>query len=413
MDETERTTEKKEAGGARGMSVRLAFLVGMVAGVIVMAGVAGAHGLYAGMRPVEPDPSTKVAEIYSILSQYSMFEFEIEDLLNSMYRGLIQGLGDANAQYLDAESNAAFMRRISGVFVGIGVQVVFDTEHEHVTIVNVFRGAPASEAGLLPGDRFVEVDGVDVAGMPVQQVVSLVGGDENTSVSLRLYRPHEGIYVEREITRRRVEIPSVHYEMREMDGEMIGHVQITTFDGMTHRQFQEAVARLLDDGARGFVVDLRNNSGGLLDAVSSIGNMLVPEGIVTYTVDGNGDRRNYYSDASYLGLPLVVLVNGHSASASEILAGAVRDLGAGTILGENTFGKGTVQSTFTLSDNSAISITVRKYFTPNGESIDGIGIAPDVVVEMDEETRRLIGALSVDEDGQLHAALRLILTKFE
>ena len=394
-------------------SGKFSFIIGLAIGMMVMAVLSGAHGIYARQRLGATDPTTKVREIYSILERHSMFEFDMDYMLSSMYRGLIQGTGDANAQYLDARSFAAFNQRIGGTFVGIGVRIISDPEDGKVTVVSVFRGAPAEEAGMLEGDKIIRVEGTNVVGSSVEEVVAMIAGMENTSVNITIFRPQENLEIEKEIYRRRVEVPSVYHEMHEFGGAYIGYILITTFDGRTPGQFEYALDYLLGLGASGIVIDVRNNSGGLLSSVNRITNKLIPEGIITFTEDAAGDRVNYYSDESYLGIPIVVLVNGISASASEILSGAVRDSGVGTIVGENTFGKGTVQRTFELFDGSAIVITVQRYFTPNGVSIDGVGIAPDVYVEMYEELSRRIGSLSIEEDVQLQAALEVVLGKLE
>ena len=404
---------KEEVDIIRKKSGKFTFLIGLIVGMMVMAVFTGAHGIYARQRLGGTDPTTKVREIYSILERHSMFEFDIDNMLNSMYRGFIEGLGDNNAQYLDARSFAAFNQRLGGTFVGIGIRIVSDPEDDKITIVTVFRGAPAEEAGILIGDKITYVDGTNVVGFTVDEAVAMIGGIENTSVNLTIFRPLGDLELEKVIYRRRVEVPSVYHELHVASGMNIGYIQITTFDSMTHGQFEYALEDLLGQGASGIVIDLRNNSGGLLSSVNRITNMLVPEGIITFTEDASGQRLNYYSDETYLGVPLVVLVNGVSASASEILGGAVRDLGVGTIVGESTFGKGTVQQTFELSDNSAIVITVRKYFTPNGTSIEGVGITPDIYVEMCDELSRRIGSLPIEEDTQLQAAIEVIMDKLD
>ena len=404
---------KEDADIKRRYSGRFSFISGVIVGIIVMIVFSGAHGIYARQRFGGADPSMKVLEIFSILEQNSLLEFDTDYLLSSMYRGLISGLGDNNAQYLDARSFAAFTQRIGGTFVGIGIRIISDPEDGKITVVTVFRGAPAYEAGIMIGDMIINVDGSSVVGYSAEEVVAVITGQENTPVDITIFRPLENIEIEKRIYRRQVEVPSVHHEVHEFGGFRIGYVQITTFDRLTHDQFNNALADLQEQGVQGIVIDLRNNSGGLLASVNGITNMLIPEGIITITEDATGQMINYYSDKTYLGIPLAVLVNGVSASASEILSGAVRDSGVGTIVGENTFGKGSVQRPFELFDGSAIVITVQRYFTPNGLSIDGVGIAPDVYVEMYEELSRRIGSLSIEEDVQLQAAIEVVLGKLD
>ena len=402
----------KEVDIRKKKSGKLAFIVGLAIGMMIMAVISGAHGIYARQRlGGHADPTTKVHEIYAILERHSMFDFDVDDMLNSMYRGLIQGIGDNNAQYFDPRGFAAFNQRIGGTFVGIGIRIMLDPEDDKVTVVTVFRGAPAEEAGILVRDKIIQVDGMCVLGYSIEDVVGKIAGRENTRVNITIFRPTEDIEIRYDIYRRRVEIPSVYHELLESHGTRIGYIQIITFDSLTFGQFEYAIDELLAMGAAGFVIDLRNNSGGLMSAVNRITNLLIPEGIITFTKNAAGDRVNYYSNEYYLGLPLVVLVNEISASASEILSGAVRDTGVGTIVGTSTFGKGTVQQPFELSDNSAIVITVRKYFTPSGVSIDGVGITPDVYVQMSHELSHLIGSLPLEEDVQLQVALEVVLYK--
>ena len=404
---------REEIDVRRRKSSKISFIVGLAIGIMVMAVLSGVNGIYARQRLGGADPTTKLGEIYSILERHSMFELDMDHMLNSMYRGFLDGVGDNNAQYLDAQNFAAFNQRLGGIFVGVGIRIISDPEDQKITVVTVFRGAPAEEAGILVGDKITYVDGTNIVGATIDEAVAMISGRENTSVNLTILRPLENLQIEKEITRRRVEVPSVYHELYEFAGASIGYIQITTFDSLTFGQFEYALRDLLGQGAEGIVIDLRNNSGGLLSSVNRITNLLIPEGIITFTQDASGSRNNYYSDETYLGVPLVVLVNGISASASEILSGAVRDTGVGTIVGESTFGKGTVQQTFELSDSSAIVITVRKYFTPNGISIEGVGITPDVYVELYGELSRRIGELPLEEDVQLQAALGVVFEKLD
>jgi carboxyl-terminal processing protease len=357
------------------------------------------------------DPNTKITEIYNLLKIHSIEPFDKDAMLENMYRGFLEAVDDPYTQYLDATALAAFRARTDGTFVGIGVTISVDADDPYVTIVNTFQGAPAAEAGLLSGDKIVGVDGADVAGRQREDVIAMIAGVEGTAVNLTIQRPHENERLEFEVTRRRVEVPTVFHEKHYIDAGLVGYIRIEGFDRVTTGQFETALSELYADGMNGLILDLRNNPGGLLETVEEITDMLIPEGIIVYTVNSRGVRENSYSDADHLGLPLVILVNERSASASEVLSGAIRDTGMGTIVGTQTFGKGVVQNLLYLSDGTAVKLTVQTYHTPSGECIHGIGIEPHVIIEMPDALSRRIGSLSLEEDLQLQAALEVIREK--
>jgi len=348
----------------------------------------------------------KIDEIMSILDNHSINPFEEDELKESMFRGLLAGVGDPYTTYLDSRTFSSFMQSAEGTYGGIGVVVQSDPIDKIVTIHVVFDGTPGASAGLQPGDKFMEINGMDVSAVGLEEVTSLTKGRAGTSVRLTIYRPSEDRLFEVNIVREQINIPTVNSEMLH---DNIGYIRISSFDRVTVGQFQEAFDELQNEQMRGLIIDLRNNPGGLLDVVSKITNMLTPEGIIVYTEDVNGNREYIYSDADYAGLPLVILVNEFSASASEVLSGAVRDLNVGTLVGETTFGKGIVQNLYPLSDGSAIKVTVARYYTPGGISIQGEGLVPDYVVEMSNEDAIRIGQLEFDEDAQLSKAHEIIL----
>lgn len=387
------------------------FLLGAIVGVLCMTAVVSGYSIYnAGtIRWGSNDPNSKIIEIFSLISQNSIHEPDLETMLDAMYRGFVSGLGDRYTMYLSATEVADFNERITGTFVGIGVNVINDPEDGIVTIVNVFRDAPAEEAGLQPGDKIIKIDGDDITDLILSDVISRITGPENTPVHITILRGDETFEVE--IIRRRIMRPSVEHEMHETGAGPVGYIRIMGFDGSTVPQFERALSELI--GMEALIIDLRNNGGGTLNDVNQITNRLIPEGVITSMADAQGRMIYHYSDEHYLGLPLIILVNGGSASASEILSGAVQDTGIGIIMGEQTFGKGTVQSVFTLSDGSAVQVTIRNYFTSGGTSIQDIGITPDIVVEMDPILAFRIGNISLEEDVQLLEALSVIAEMME
>ena len=242
---------------------------------------------------------------------------------------------------------------------------------------------PSEEVDIRPNDLIYEVDGVPTYGMSLTDVTSMIKGPENTEVVLTLIRKNESDYVEVVVTRRKVESPTVTYEMKENG---MAYIQVTEFDEVTIKQFSNALSDAREDGMKGMILDLRANPGGSLNAVVEMLRMILPEGMIVYTEDKNGNRSEYTCDGKKeLEVPLVVLVDGNSASASEIMAGAIKDYGLGTLVGTTTFGKGIVQQIIPFRDGSAVKVTISSYFTPKGNNIHGIGVEPDIVCEFDGE----------------------------
>jgi carboxyl-terminal processing protease len=389
------------------------FCSGALASALVMLIVFAGMNIYVRqVRWHGIDPNTKISEIYDYVSRFSIMPYDKEAMLDNMYKGFLEGVGDPYTQYFNNETLSAFRARTDGVFVGIGVVILVEAEDAYVTIASVFNDSPAARAGLLPGDQIVRVNGTDVAGKPREDVVNMITGPEDSTVEITVFRPSDNNRIDFEITRAKVEVPSIFHKMHYTDSEeTIGYIRIESFDRATPGQFDAALAELYADGMNGLIIDVRNNPGGLLCAVNEITDRLIPEGIIVYTINAAGKRENSYSGASFLGLPLVLLVNERSASASEVLSGAVRDTETGTLVGVQTFGKGIVQNLLPLSDGTAIKLTVQRYYTPDGESIHGVGIEPHITVEMCETLSRRIGDLEPEEDIQLQKALEVICGK--
>jgi len=353
-------------------------------------------------------PEAKILEIYSILNRNSIVPFERNVLLDNMYRGLLEGVGDPYTYYFNKDALSVFMERTEGSYAGVGMLVNADPYDMKVTVVNVFAGSPAETAGLLPGDVIVAVDGEDVAGKRVDEVTSLVRGTPGTSVSLGIRRGENTLDIK--IVRQQINVPTVHHRMLPSG---IGYLRIESFDRVTYAQFTNAYRELRAQGMRGLIIDLRNNPGGLLETVVNIGNLILPEGTILYSENVRGERIQYRSERdNRIDMPLVMLVNGGSASASEVLTGAVRDHGVGTVVGQQTFGKGVVQSLFPVSDGSAVKVTIARYYTPSGASIHGEGITPDHIVEVDRETSIMATRLDYEDDVQLQKAVEVMMDKF-
>lgn len=336
---------------------------------------------------------------YMIDQYYYKDEISWEDLENGIYQGLMDAVGDPYTSYFSAEDFNTFMEQTTGAYYGIGAYVAQDIERNYPKINSPIPGSPAEEAGLRPNDIIYEVDGVSTYGMDLDKVVSLIKGEEGTSVNINIYR--DGEYMDVKVERRQVKIPTVEQEMME-DG--MAYIRIIEFDDVTPGQFEEALQTSRNEGMKGLVLDLRGNPGGSVNAVVDVARMLLPEGLVVYTEDKYGKREEYRCDGSReFELPLVVLVDGNSASASELLSGAIQDYKKGTLVGTTTFGKGIVQQLLTLRDGSAIKITVSSYYTPKGRNIHGTGIEPDVECPFDGEAY-----YNSDFDNQLEKAKQVL-----
>lgn len=350
---------------------------------------------------VNSQTTSKMMAIEDVIEQYYLEDADAEALQNGIYAGMIDSLGDPYSVYYSAEELLEMEQDVEGIYYGIGAYVGTDAATGLPVISGVIEGAPAEEADLRDGDIIYMVDGTSTQGMDTDDVVALIRGEENTTVHLTLVRSGEDDYVEVDVTRRKVESPTVNYEMLEKD---IGYIQITEFDRVTMDQFTEALAVCKGSDMKGLVLDLRSNPGGSLSVVCEIARKLLPEGLIVYTEDKYGQREEFTCDGTReIQVPMVVLVNGYSASASEILAGAIQDYEKGVLMGTKTFGKGIVQRVISLSDGSAVKLTISTYYTPKGQDIHGVGIEPDEVVEFDADLYYEDGV-----DNQLEAAVEYL-----
>ncbi len=335
----------------------------------------------------------KMEEIRDYIDANYLFAYEEADLADGAYLGMVYGLGDPYSYYYNEEEYAALEESYSGEYCGIGILVSQDVQTGEITILRVFDG-PAMEAGLLSGDILYQVDGLLASEASLDEVADRITGEEGTSVSLEIFRPSTGEYLEMDIVRRQVETQNVEYEMLTGD---VGYILLYQFEGKAAEQLERAVEELESQGMEALILDLRDNPGGDLNVLLEIADVFLPEGVVLTMENAAGHSYSYYSSEGELGIPLVVLVNENSASASEALSGAIQDRGAGILVGTQTFGKGIVQTLFPLSDGkTALKLTTDRYYTPGGTCIHGTGITPDVVVELSDE----------EGDSQLEAALR-------
>lgn len=353
-----------------------------------------------------PEVIEKINLLKGTIEYYYVEDMDTQTMEEYLYRGLMDSLGDPYADYYTPEQWIAMQNSTQGIYYGVGAYLKKDTVTRYPQITGIIRNTPAEEGGLMVDDFIYKVDGTDVFDMNLSDVTAMIKGEEGTTVDLTIYRPSTGEEIEMTLERRRVENPTVEYEM--LDNQ-IAYIMISEFDGVTVDQFAEALAVVKGSDMKGLILDLRGNPGGSLGAVVEIARMLLPEGLIVYTEDKYGERNEYRCDGSRcLDVPLVVLVNGGSASASEILAGAIKDYGLGTLLGTTTYGKGIVQRMIALDDGSAIKLTVSHYYTPLGNDIHQVGIEPDIELEFDAD------AYAEDEtDNQLDRAIEILTEQIQ
>ena len=324
----------------------------------------------------------KIEKIKGVLEKYYMGDIDYEKATDGIYAGLIDSLGDPYTVYFSPSEYKEFALTTNGNYAGVGSTVTTNADG-NVEFVKPFKNGPAYNAGVLPGDILCEVDGEDVLGMDIDAVVQKMRGEPGTQVSFKIYRPKDSEYIDLTVVRDNVEEPTIEYEMLEDD---IGYIICTAFDKVTEKQYLDAVDDLTVRGMKALVIDLRNNPGGMLTTVTSMLDRILPKNkLLIYMEDKNGNREEYFSQSSKtVDVPIAVLINGNSASASEVFAGCLQDYGVATLVGTKSFGKGIVQSLIPLGDGSAVKVTTSKYFSPLGRNIHGVGFEPDIKVQFDK-----------------------------
>ncbi|MGI6706227.1 MAG: S41 family peptidase [Clostridia bacterium] len=345
----------------------------------------------------------KLETVKSIIQKNYIKEVEDETLIDGAIRGLVASLNDPYSVYYTKEEFKEFQEHTRGTYAGVGLMVTVDPRDKMITVIQAFEDGPSAEAGIKPGDKIVKVNDVELDGTMLDKAVALMKGPKGTKVKVTVYR--DGSFKEYELVRDIITIDTVDERM--LAGK-IGYIRIASFDENTADAFKDAIEKLEKEGMEGLIIDVRDNPGGLLNAVTEVADVLLPEGKIVYTEDRYGKQEMEMSDAKALGLPLVILVNGSSASASEILAGSVQDHGVGKIVGTQTFGKGVVQSIRVFKDASGLKLTTSSYFTPKGRSIHEVGITPDVVVDFPEEFKKNPEPLTDENDVQLRKAIEVV-----
>lgn len=344
----------------------------------------------------------KLKLIYDIYGENYIGQLDPEQLENGVMMGLVYGTGDRYGEYMDPETYAEFTSDAAGDTEGIGIMVIKNSESELIEIVEIVPNSPASESELHAGDLICKVGDEEVAEVGYNKALDLMLGKAGTVAEFTVYR--DGEYIDFAIERRHVEQVNVSSRLY-IDG-ITGIIRVSAFDEVTAAQFKNAVADLQKQGAKRFVFDMRNNSGGLLDSVVEILDYLLPEGTIIRITGNDGIEETIASDAEELDLPIAVLVNGATASAAELFTAALRDYEKSVTVGTTTYGKGSMQTVIPFTDGSALRITFKMYSPPESENYDGVGITPDIEIELDEAlSGKSIYTISDAEDNQLQAAI--------
>jgi carboxyl-terminal processing protease len=354
----------------------------------------------------------KLYTIKDKLDRYYLGEIDINKLIDGAAAGMTEAVGDPYTTYMNAEEFKDFYSQTEGNYVGLGIQV--GVKEDKIVVVATFENSPAEKVGILSGDIIESVNGTKVEGKDLEKAVKTMKGEKGEAVELTLSRENKGSFNVKAV-RDEIEMITVK---KEMIDSQVGYIQVTMFDENTSSNFENAIKDLNSKGMKSLIVDLRENPGGLLDQTVNMCSQFIPKGKnIVYTEDKNGNRKDYNSVGGIAeGLPLTILVDEGSASASEIFTGAIKDYKLGTLVGTKTFGKGVVQTTFYrdrdgFRDGTALKVTISKYYTPNGQNIHGIGIEPDILVEYPEELKGKTYDKSVDP--QFEKALEVAKEKIK
>ena len=385
------------------------FGIGLLVGVLItvaavmLIAVIAVFVFFRGMKTgsAEMDYQEKLDTIQMYLDNYYLYNIDDEMLEDSLAAGLLNGIDDKYAKYYTKEEFDQLMEETSGSYGGIGISIIMNDDGQ-VEVYKVFKDSPAEKAGIQVKDIIVEAD-LERDFEDIDQLVSIVRGEEGTTVDIVVLR--DGKEIPMTVERRIIDMETVSYKMLENN---IGYIQLTEFDTISVDQFNNALDALESQGMTSLILDLRDNPGGDYDTVVAMADRVLPEGKITTVVDKQGTEQTEYSDKEHqISIPMVVLINENSASASELFTGAIKDYGIATIVGETSYGKGIVQSIFRLEDGSGMKFTTEEYLTPNGNHINGVGVVPDIEVSIPEEAYD-DGELTEDEDTQLQKAIEVL-----
>ncbi len=393
------------------MTIKKKIVLTAVITAVATASVMGAAGYAVIYKTSSIDKfEKKISMINSYLEQGYIYDYNEDEMMEAAVTGYVDGLDEPYTHYYTPSEFESYNDNLQDSYVGIGV-VVGLNDNNQIEVVAPFEGSSAYEAGVLPGDILFAVDGEEFGDRMEDAVAKIKNGAEGTTVNITFIR--DGERIETTIERRRVSSESVKSEMLDNN---IGYLRISAFntadegsDQDTFTEFTDHYEQLVSQGMEKLIIDLRDNPGGALDIVCEIADTILPEGLITYIEYKDGSREEFTSDAEQIDMPIAVLINENSASASEVLTGALKDYGKATVVGKTSYGKGVVQSVIPFRDGSGMSMTIARYYSPNGVCIHGTGIEPDIDVDMPEEYQNYYASMvEHDEDTQLQAAIEAL-----
>lgn len=379
--------------------VMLAMLILLFTGIADFSIVSVGNG---NSSTLEREIKKKTDIIRGYIDKYYLDDIDNTTMADAVYRGIVSGLGDVYAAYYTADEYKDITEKSNGTYCGIGAYVSTDPDTGNIVIVKPMANGPAEKAGLMAGDIIYYVNDENVSGQDLSTVLSKVKGEADTVVNLKIWRESENNYLDIAVTRKLIEEDTVFFKMLT---EKTGYIRVTGFEDVTSKQFENAVDTLEKGSMKSLIIDLRDNGGGLLTSTVKMLDRLLPKGLLVYTKNKEGIADEYYAeDDKCVKVPIAVLVNEHSASASEVFSGALQDESAAKLVGTKTFGKGIVQTIFNLEDGTALKMTTSKYYTPKGRNIHKTGLVPDIEVKLDSDTLSKDGK-DFTIDNQMQAAL--------
>ncbi|EPR08031.1 S41 family peptidase [Ruminiclostridium papyrosolvens] len=373
----------------------------------------GSYSLTFNKKSVDRSTILKFNEARSILQKAYYENVDTNKLVEGAISGMADSLNDPYTVYYNKEQMKWFtglQNNTENEYVGVGLPIVLD-KNGVVTVLEPYDNSPAKAAGIKQGDKILKIDGKDITGIKDETLIaSMIKGPENTETVLTILRESESST--KDITVMRKKIKALVNIRSEMINGNIAYIKLKMFDKNISKNFISQLNTLVKQGAKGLIIDVRDNPGGLYDEVVSLADRLLPEGTIVFTKDKNGKKNVQPSDATELNMPIAVLTNGNSASASEILAGALKDFKKGTLIGTKTFGKGLVQTTYSFKDGTGLKVTIARYYTPSGVCIQGQGIKPDIEIKLPDKYKDTdVAAIPREDDLQLQKAIEVISQK--
>lgn len=376
---------KKERSNGRGQGALITLAIVGIVFLLISGLIAGVKSLSGANKSlVDNDVKNKADLIWSLIDRNFLWEDKVdkEKAVDYLYKGMVSSLGDQYSVYYTKEEFDALTESFTGTYSGIGAYVAQNLETGMCYVSKPMKNSPAEKAGLSTNDYFYEIDGEDVVGLELDVLVSKIKGPRGTTVEIGVKHENQGEIETYTVTRDVIEVEMIEGSM--IDDE-IGYIYIEEVEEPTFSQLNDAYDELISQGMKGLIIDLRDNPGGDLDIVCKMCDKFLDKGVIVYTKDNRGKCEYYNSDEAAEKLPIVLLVNGNTASAAEIFTGALKERGVATVVGTQTFGKGIVQSVRQLRDGSGIKLTESEYYLPNDKCIHGVGITPDVEIALDKE----------------------------